>query len=292
MSESPSLGTPTIPSAVQANTVSVTMGSANPQQPKTFLQYFLGLPCEGWTTAAISFTGQTQSQTNQPQLDGPSIDPALLKEYYCQLKAQRILQRGQRKIIMAAYQFATSSGAFGTYCALHRGSTSYLTQGDASSEDQDSISLCKDQYFVCIYSTAVDDDEAKGTISQLSKQLIDYLNPTQENRLNYTISNKLPEIFKYMPKLERVPGSEKLIMGPIALRRFFIAPYSTLLGTLTEGAVADYKLEYPNRDRLKLLMAHYPTAEQAKLVYANYVSTLASTNKEKEIEGYAYPTSL
>ncbi len=282
-----------LPAPAANNNVAVELTGNNNTQAKTVIQYSLSLPCEGWVTSAITLTGQIINQpVNSAFSPVPIIDAELLKEYGCQLKAGRILSRGQRKIIMEAYQFATSDGAFGAYGAVHRGSTSYLTQGDASSEDQDSICFCKDRYFIYLYSTAQDDDEAKSTINQIATKLSNYIKPIVVNPSAATQTPSLPEIFRRLPNLERVPGSEKLVMGPVALKKFFPAPYNTILSTLTKAAVSDYKVDYPDRDRLKLLLADYSSIEQAKSVFTNYVDTLRSNNKEKEVEVFTYPTAL
>ena len=95
-----------------------------------------------------------------------------------------------------------------------------------------------------------------------------------------------------MPSIGRVLGSEKLVMGQISLRRFFPAAYSNDLLPLYKGAVADYKMEEPHRDRLRLLIASYPSAQIAGMTYAKYVGALGSQNKEKSVEGFSWSTSL
>jgi hypothetical protein len=258
--------------------------------------YIAALNCEGWAdNAAAKFLTADQNLASPAIVF--SIPDDLLKEYHCQDKNQRVLQRGQRKIFIEAYQFATVDGAYGAYCAARRGSSSYLAQGDASSEDQDSISFCKNKYFVYLHSSELDDDEAKVAINKLTHQLIERLESIEktqqsnpEKTANY-YSDK-PSIFNSMPTLERVRGSEKLVMGPISLKRFFTAPYVASLAPLLKGAVADYRIEEPHRDRLKLLIAYYPTAQAASMIYANYISTLAHQNDEKSAEGFTYATTL
>ncbi len=267
----------------------------------TLCDYLAAVNCEGWADSA---TAQVISPPNPnlPSLSYYSIADDLLKEYQCQDKHQRILQRGQRKIFIEAYQFATVDGAYGAYCAARRGSSSYLAQGDASSEDQDSISFCKNKYFIYLHSSELDDEEAKVAINKLVHQLIEHLQLNTKNQQGdnqsagnvnqpFYYSGK-PSIFNSMPTLERVRGSEKLVMGPVSLKRFFSAPYVDSLAPLLKGAVADYKIEEPHRDRLKLLVAYYPTAQAASMIYANYISILAHQNDEKSAEGFTYATTL
>ncbi len=278
-------------SANKADT-SVSLGASSPEKSKTLLQYMLTVPCEGWNTNAITISGfPLRTPIVGTEQSNSFIDPDLLKEYGCRQLAKRIIHRGQRKIIIDAYQFATKDGAYATYCAAHKGSSSYAPKGDASSEDQDSISFCKDQYFVYLYSTAQDDEEAKATITTMANQLIQFLVPAKEGQL-FAPTKKQSELFTYMPSLERLSGSERIAMGPASLKKFFPAPYSASLASLTSGAIADYKLEYPDRDRLKLMIANYPSALEAVKTYDNYVDTLRTMHKEKSIEGYSSPAVL
>ncbi len=261
-------------------------------------QYLTILTSDGWTVI-WSFAGPFRVDQNLSNV----ISPDLLQEYRCRAQAKQILQRGQRKITIDAFQFATADGAYGAYCAGRRGSSSYATQGDASSEDQNSISFCKDQYFICLQSSELDDDEAKSAINKLAQKLIEHIemvkNPKQSQIANpgggagqLIVSSSKPEIFNYMPTMERVRGSEKLVMGPAGMKRFFPAPYSANLAPLLKGAVADFKLEEPHRDRLKLLIACYPTAAEANMTYAKYTGTLSSEHDEKSVEGFTYSTAL
>ena len=164
---------------------------------------------------------------------------ALLKEYQCQAQANLVLQRG-RKIIITAFQFSSIDGAYGTYCAEHHGSSSYTVVGDASSEDQDSISFCKDQYYACLQCLEQDDEEAKALINSLAKKIVEHIELVKIAKEYKAIGAKLdngqlvitsskPKIFNWLPTMERVRGSEKIIAGLISMRRFFPAPYNSYL---------------------------------------------------------------
>ncbi len=273
------------------------------EYPTHLSDYIATLNCEGWSESAIAKT-LSLDNSHPPSQIRYSISDDLLKEYQCQDKNQRILQRGQRKIFIETYQFGTADGAYGAYCAARKGSSSYQPLGDASSEDQDSISFYKNNYFVYLHSSELDDDEAKAAINKLAHQLVDHLeiiaktqqNNNQKNPGDYNYRQSIysgkPAIFNSLPTLQRLRSSEKLAMGPLSLKRFFPAPYVTVLAPLLEGVIADYIIDEPHRDRLKLLIAYYPNAQTASMVYANYVSTLANQNNEKPTEGFTYTTSL
>ena len=285
---------PTIKQATQIK----NSAAAIPANLSVF-QYLAILNSDGWSIN-LSFNGPFPNNQNIVNM----VDSDLLREYQCQAEARQILQRGGRRIIIDAYSFATIDGAYGSYCAAHRGSSNNIPESDAASEDPDSISFCKDNYFFCIYGTQTDDDEAKTAISNLATKLLgkikqtENLNQPPKSNLDPYAQNlayggrKRPAIFNLMPTLERVNGSEKLVMGPISIKRFFPAPYPTVLVPLAKGSVADYKLEWPDRDRLKLLIAHYPTAQAASQAYANYTSTLRGEHSEKSVDGYTFPTAM
>jgi len=262
------------------------------------IKYLSNLKLDGWSIA-WSYSGPFRMD----QASYNIISPDLLQEYRCLMQSKQILQRGTRKIIIDAFQLATADGAYGTYCSARRGSSSYSTLGDASSEDQESTSFCKGPYFFCLQSTEQDDDEAKTAINTLTKKLIDHIELIEKGKQDDGVKpganqNQIvdyggkPKIFSLMPSMQRVRGSEKLIMGPVGMRRFFPAPYSANLMPFVEGSVADYRLEEPRRDRLKLLIAYYPTAQAASSAYGNYTATLAGQNKEKSVEGFTCPTTL
>ena len=289
-------------SAIDTKELAVTVPAQpsvkDDSQISSVFQYLTLLTTEGWTIG-WSYAGPFRADQNLSNL----ITPDLLSEYQCQAQAKHILQRGNRKITIDAFQCATADGAYGIYCTARRGSSSYATQGDASSEDQESISFCKGPYFICIQSSEQDDDEAKTAVNKLAQNIIAHIElinrmkqnnqtPTSENTDRSVFYGNKPTVFNSMPTMERVRGSEKLIMGPAGMKRFFPAPYSANLIPLHTGAVADYRIEEPNRDRLKLLIAYYSSAQEAGLAYANYVSTLRDQNKEKSVDGFSCPTSL
>ncbi len=290
--------TRSIPAAVKQSAKAKTLPAAIPDNLSVF-QYLAMLSADGWSIN-WAFSGPFSNSQNVSNI----VDNDLLKEYHCKMQGRQILQRGARRIIIDAYQFDTTDGAYGSYCAAHRGSSNFLPDSDAASEDPDSISFCKDNYFFCLYGGQTDDEEAKAAISKLAIRLVAKIKQSQYVKQfpgslasAYAESlapagNKRPAIFNLMPAFERLAGSEKVVMGATGMKRFFPAPYSANLVPLLNGSVADYKLEWPDRDRLRLLIAHYPSAQAAGLIYANYTSTLSSEHSEKSADGYTCPTAM
>jgi hypothetical protein len=191
---------------------------------------------------------------------------AILQEFQCQSLAKREYQRGQRHILVQAYCFNSSDGAYGAYNLLRQGASTVVTRGDASSEDDQSISFWKGDEFIEVYGTSEDDDESKEAVRSLADQIEHVI----------TGRGSLPSAVAHLPVIDRVRGTEKLVMGPASVRRFFPAPYIGALqfDNARGGAVADYKFESPYPDRLKLLCLQYNNDASATRALTQYVSQL------------------
>lgn len=225
----------------------------------------------GWNPSAV----QTfiDGAKTEPWIDAPVqalasalIEPEILSEYGCTSILRRTYQRGQRRIIVEVLEFKNSSGAYGAYGLLRKGSTTYISRGDASSEDDQSISFWKSRFFVRIVGTSEDDDESKGVVRVVADSLVKAIDG----------NSGLPLIISRLPVLERVRGTEKLVMGPVGARRFFEAPLITTLNwkQAVAGAVADYQTQEPYRERLKLLLVDYGNRELAQHAFNSYASQI------------------
>ncbi|HEY9720331.1 MAG TPA: DUF6599 family protein, partial [Trichormus sp.] len=172
-------------------------------------------------------------------LNGAESDRTqILQEFRCSGVVTRSYQRGQRRILVEAFRFPTSDGAYGAYYLLRHGASTVIKRGDASSEDDQSISFWKDRFYIHVYGTSEDDSESKDAVRAIADQLAAAIVAEPAS---------LPPMISRLPSLEKVRGSEKLVMGPISARRFFPAPYiNTLqLGNALGAAVADYQMQFP-----------------------------------------------
>lgn len=185
-----------------------------------------------------------------------------LEEFRCKAIVQKVFQRGNRFITIRAFEFEEPEGANAGYDLLRKGSTTVLKRGDGSSEDGVSISFWQDSFLFLITGTEEDDDEAKEVMTSfathLSKTAITHAQP--------------PAILSRLPVVDRVRGSEKIVMGPVTAARFFNAPE---LGALSiekarGAAVADYQIFEPARERLKLLYIDYGDDKLANAAYNDY----------------------
>lgn len=191
---------------------------------------------------------------------------AMLKEFGCRTSVSKGFQRGQRRIDVVVYSFSSSQGAFAAYSLLRRGSSTFVTKGDASSEDDQSVSIWKDRFFISVSGTSEDDEESKLAVSGVATQLCNAI-PSH---------SQLPLIVTGLPNLDRVRGSERVAMGPVSARRFFPAPSLNLLSLPNSngGGIADYQFQAPFRERMKLLVVDYGNATAAAQAYQKYVASI------------------
>lgn len=201
----------------------------------------------------------------------------ILEECTCQSLAQKVFKRGGRFITVKAFEFEKSIGANAGYDLLRKGSTTVVKRGDGSSEDSDSISFWQDKFLFVIAGTAEDDDEAKEVITKFAQRL---------SALAITHAQP-PVILNKLPVIDRVRGTEKVVMGPISAARYFPAPElgALFLDTARAAAVADYQMLQPFRERLKLLYIDYGDDTQAQRAFSSFAESLSELHDpEKDQE--------
>ena len=150
-----------------SNLERVLCTSPKVEAPPTLLDIYIGdLSFPGWETfpTYIWKPSPVSPTPKLPEDDGGR--QAMLHEYRLTSFFRKVFKRGQRLIYIDAYDFQTADGAYGAYDYLRRGSTTVLTRGDASSEDDSSISIVQGKTFLSIYGTSEDDDESKGSLDQ------------------------------------------------------------------------------------------------------------------------------
>lgn len=227
---------------------------------------------EGWVVGAVQVKAPADGAGE------PVIAPqtaALLAEYGCIEVAGKFFQRGQRLVIARIYRFKNPECAYGAYTLMRQGSSAAVRRGDASSEDDQSVSIWQDSYFVNVHTTAEDDDEAKELVLAVADKLV----------AGITEHADTPTIMSRLPQLDRVLGSEKLVMGPLGARRAAHIPYIDVLSINTQGAAsADYQFREPNRERLRLLVIAYQSAQAARDAYGRYEDALQDSRISKDSE--------
>lgn len=212
--------------------------------------------------------------TVSPKLpDGDTAREAILAEYRLSGFFRKSFKRGQRSIYIDVYDFQTADGAYGAYNYLRRGSTTVMPRGDAGSEDDASISLVQGKTFLSIYSTSRDDEESKEVLTRVAAEAVKYIGD----------KGLQPSALSRLPSLERVRGSEKIVMGPNSIRRFFPAPFLNSL-TLDPGhvlgCVADYQIQEPAKERLKLMVLTFRTPKEAAVNYQNFLTEIGVAHND------------
>ncbi|MBP9092841.1 hypothetical protein KBI23_17590 [bacterium] len=231
------------------------------------------LAFDGWNGAPL-YLWQPVAGAAVPQLpESDGMKATILQEYGLRFFTRKSLQRGQRYIHVDVYEFANNDGAFAAYSFLRRGATTVVLRGDATSEDDDSISFVQGKTFISIYGTSADDEESKDVIrlcaTKVAKGIVE--------------SGAPPYILSTMPQLEFLHGSEKIVMGPVSARRFCPAPYLSSLDfkQVKLACVADYQMRDPVKERVKLLLVDYGgNAKAAAASYQSYINALCQSRDE------------
>lgn len=251
------------------------------------------LTLPGWESRALEIFPRTP--TNSANLGSPDHVPAfqlyglephiydILAEFGVRKAYKKTFQRGQRFLQIAVYVFATPQGAYGAYHFMRQGSTTVVVRGSGSSEDDLSISFWKGNSFVRLTQTSEDDEESKGALRVVAESL--------ESAL--PAGTVPPPVLSQLPVIDRVSGSEKLVMGPLSGKKFFPAPYvSSLLLERARGAVtSDYRFQMPP-ERLKLLLIDYGSSVVAGEAYSAFRENLDADHELAEVGGSAANTDI
>lgn len=170
-------------------------------------------------TSALEARGWTPSEPRRvSNLDLQSLFDeekcSILKEFGILSFFGKTLSRGNRRIEIYIYEFEQESGAMAAYFYLRKGAGTVVRRGDASSEEDASISFVQGRYFVSVSATE-DDDESKDVVKRLCDELGKRLGPARSSQ---------PEIMKELPLLDKLSGSERLVFGVHSARWYSPAP--------------------------------------------------------------------
>ncbi|MBN8661500.1 MAG: hypothetical protein J0M35_14135 [Candidatus Obscuribacter phosphatis] len=266
-------------------------------------------------TSALDARGWTASEPRRlSKLDLQSLFDEerclILKEFGILSFFGKTLSRGNRRIEIYIYEFEQDSGAMAAYFYLRKGAGTVVRRGDASSEEDASISFVQGRYFVSVSATE-DDDESKDVVKRLCDELGKRLGPAGSSQ---------PEIMKELPLLDKLSGSERLVFGVHSARWYSSAPgleflfdqanapgqapsdaplakadsqaeSKDLVGGEVQavkpklenaqtvkapiiGVLADYLFREPVKERLRLLILAYPDRSSALQHYTLYIDKL------------------
>lgn len=207
----------------------------------------------------------------------------ILAEFGIRKCCRKTYQRGQRFIHAVVYFFSTPEGAYGAYNYMRQGSSTIVVRGAGSSEDDQSISFWKGQSFVRLSQTSEEDEESKEALRTIAQVVDSTIQPT----------SLPPLVLNQLPVIDRVKGTEKLVMGPNSGRKFFPAPYvaSLSLERARAAVTADYRFQMPP-ERLKLLVIDYGNVSLASSVYESYRNNIDEEHEAKNISDASTPTGI
>jgi len=267
---------------------SAATGQASPggDDSEAVFRALYDLKANGWTPAPLKIEILKAKTDAPPAPDTATWDieaTQLLAEFGACEYGVKTFARGQRHINVKVYRFESSDGAYGAYLTFRHGSSTLVLKGDATSQDDKSISLWKDKYFVSVVG-APDDEESMLVVTHFAETLA----------VAIKASSREPQVLTRIPVLEKVRGSEKIVMGPVGIRRAFLAPYVNALNAehITTGVVCDYKMQEPYRERLKLLLLQFASQELANKAYVGYLSALQEQHKPQSLDNFMPQSNL
>lgn len=241
------------------------------QEPYSSVQVLLdGIVSADWNSEPSALVAPT---ANLPL--PPTQAASLLQEFRCRSITFKQFTRTQRTVNVFIYNFPDARCAFGAYSTCRLGSSNVVVRGDASSEDDSAICFLKGNNFITITTTAEDDELSK----QFASRIADELNIKIADRADP------PSALHALPILDRMPGSERIFMGPIAARKYMAIPFIQMLNVeKSRGAVyADYQFPHPDADRIKTMVIEYGDPKVASQVYNDYASAIGSIHKSKPL---------
>lgn len=248
---------------------------------------------KGWTARPLEIYPKhvaAQNETNAADMTPGNqlygLDPQMyeiLAEFGMRKCYKRTYQRGQRFVQAAVYFFSSPEGAYGAYNFMRQGARTIVVRGAGSSEDDLSISFWKGKSFIRLSQTSEEDEESKEALRAIAKVIDAGIAPT----------SLPPLVLNQLPVLDRVNGTEKLVMGPNSGRKFFPAPYvGTLALERARAAVtADYRFQMPP-ERLKLLVVDYGSKTLAGSVYESYRNELDADHDTKDVSDASTPSGM
>lgn len=262
----------------QEQSASANKVSVNEAAMKADAVLLSKLSAPGWEAAPIeafeNLGGALQTPDGRTVTEVSGVPAELLLEFGCTNVTVRQFKRGQRTCTVKLFRFSTTDGAYGAYTNLRVGASTVIARGDASSEDDDSISFWKGHYFISLSTNADGDDEAKGALTAFA------------NKIVIADSAKKPALLSQLPVLEKTAGSERFYKGPFAANQHLPLPFLNSLSLdKSAGAVsAVYQFPQPYSERLKLLIVDYAKPSAAKAMFGSFTGNLRSLDKILEDE--------
>jgi len=196
--------------------------------------------------------------------DGPSIqlavgatgaNPDVLKEYGLQTMGQRTYApaaspKGE-KLEITAYHLKDSSGAYGLY--------SYLRESDMRRVNITEHSSLSSRRALILEGENVLDVAGKNLtpLAEDFKYLASAMAPK-------TDVGPYPVLYGHLPQTGLILGSDRYVLGPVALHQFFPVAGGDWLGFSSDGVEAEVAKYRTPEGEITLLLADFPTPQAAQ----------------------------
>ncbi|MGH9790950.1 MAG: DUF6599 family protein [Candidatus Acidiferrales bacterium] len=223
-------------SLISAMTAAVTVSTANAQDalPGGFA---------GWTP------GRLEKLICQ-QIDALAAqDAAALREYGCRAVERREYRRDNDVITVVAYRMTDSTGAYGAFTFRRTPDMKHSSVAKLAAVAPGKVHAVAGDVYLEVSGDELDRRESE--LRALADHIQSRTNPAP-----------FPILAEYLPDENRIPNSERFILGPTALARFAPLNQADWIGfdLGAEAQLADYRR---GGQEVTLLLAQYPTPQVA-----------------------------
>ena len=205
--------------------------------------FLLVLPLfAGAATLPDSIGPYHRASTTQPALD----DRSLWGEYGIKAWEAGTYENGKDRLSVGVWQLADSTGALGAFDWQAAGMEEASQAAPLAAETKGSLLLVKGNYLLRFEGYKPSKDELEGVYGALKN--VD--------------NTALPVLTGYLPAENLIPQSQRYVIGPVGLERFFPAiPPS--VAAFHFGAEAQTGVFHSPKGNIALAIFNYPTAQIA-----------------------------
>ena len=182
-------------------------------------------------------------------------DSAIIAEYgFAKLTKAQLISPEQKPLTIAIYEMLDSAAAYGLFTYLRLPTTEPLAEiGSAAVGTAREISFHQSKYYVVLSS-----ETAGAALRPSMLQIARAISKALPNAF------ALPMVASKLPTENRVPQSEKFVMGAEALSQILPLRAKDPFGLSTGAEAAIAKYEQPGGESATLLLIHYPTQQLAR----------------------------
>jgi len=182
-------------------------------------------------------------------------DSAIIIEYgFVKLTKAQLIHPEQNPLTIAIYEMLDSAAAYGLFTYLRPPTAESLTGiGSTGAATAREISFHQSKYYVVLSS------ETAGTPAQS-----DMLQVARTISKSLANDFSIPMVASKLPTENRVPRSEKFLMGAEALSHLLPLGDKDPFGLSTGAEAAMAKYEQAGGENATLLLIHYPTQQLAR----------------------------